>query len=97
MHHIYQEEDLKDLAGLQIDFLYLRWQEGTFMEQVFQYCLDKLAPHSVVAVQGIHRSHTMGALWERMKNEGVLTFDLYDIGILHFDKTYYKQNYIVNF
>ncbi len=97
MHHIYQEEDLKDLAELQIDFLYLRWQEGTFMKQVFQYCLDKLAPHSVVAVQGIHRSHTMEAQWERMKSEGVLTFDLYDIGILHFDKTYYKQNYIVNF
>ena len=97
MRHIYQEEDLKGIAELQIDFLYLRCQEVTFMEQVFRYCLERLSPHSVVAVQGIHHDAGMEALWERMKSEGILTFDLYDIGILHFDKTYYKQNYIVNF
>ena len=51
----------------------------------------------MIAVQGIHRDDGMEALWERMKGEGILTFDLYDMGILHFDKTYFKQNYIVNF
>lgn len=97
MHHIYQAEDLEEIAELQVDFLYLRWQEEPFIEQVFQYCLERLTPHSVVAVQGIHRDDATKALWERMKDEGVLTFDLYDVGILHFDKTYFKQNYIVNF
>jgi hypothetical protein len=67
------------------------------MEQVFRFCLERLSPHSVIAIQGIHRDDGMKALWERMKSEGIVTFDLYDIGILHFDKTYFKQNYIVNF
>ena len=41
----------------------------------------------------------MKKLWKRMmQDEKVgITFDLYDIGILFFDKTKIKQDYIVNF
>jgi len=41
----------------------------------------------------------MKALWKRMQqDEHVgITFDLYDLGILFFDKTKIKQDYIVNF
>lgn len=41
----------------------------------------------------------MKKLWKcMMQDEKVgITFDLYDIGILFFDKTKIKQDYIVNF
>lgn len=41
----------------------------------------------------------MKNLWERLKADDRvgITFDLYDVGILFFDKTKIKQHYIVNF
>ena len=41
----------------------------------------------------------MKTLWNQLKEDervGV-TFDLYDLGLLFFDKTKIKQHYIVNF
>ena len=51
------------------------------------------------AVQGICYSKKMKTLWNQLKEDervGV-TFDLYDLGLLFFDKTKIKQHYIVNF
>ena len=44
-------------------------------------------------------SKAMKNLWERLKADDRvgITFDLYDVGILFFDKTKIKQHYIVNF
>ena len=41
----------------------------------------------------------MKQLWKRLKTDDKvgITFDLYDVGILFFDKTKIKQHYIVNF
>ena len=97
MLHIYQEEDLRKIAEVQIDFLYLRYQDRAFTEKVFTACLQGTTEKSVFCIQGIHRDREMEALWKRMQEEATVTFDLYDVGILHFDKTYYKQDYIVNF
>ena len=97
MLHIYQEEDLQKIAELQIDFLYLRYQNEVFTEKIFYGCLPCTTEKSVFCIQGIHQDKAMEALWKRMQQEAVVTFDLYDVGILHFDKTYYKQDYIVNF
>jgi len=97
MLHLYGDEDLQKIAELQVDFLYLRRQDPLFMEKVFTESLRNSTAKSVFAIQGIHHDNEMKALWKRMKKSAVITFDLYDIGILHFDKTYYKQDYIVNF
>ena len=50
-------------------------------------------------VHGICYSKEMRAFWKRLQaDERVgITFDLYDIGLLFFDKTKIKQHYIVNF
>ena len=41
----------------------------------------------------------MKALWKKWQaDERVgITFDLYDVGLLFFDKTKIKQQYIINF
>ena len=50
-------------------------------------------------IEGIRYTPQMSALWKRMKQDGRagITFDLYDLGIIFFDKTKIKQDYIVNF
>ena len=82
-------------AGVPVGFLYLHdYRHPEFMEEVFRIC-----GKSVFVIEGIRYTSQMKALWKRMQqDEHVgITFDLYDLGILFFDKTKIKQNYIVNF
>lgn len=50
---------------------------------------------SVIIVDGIHRSREMQNMWHTIKqNRAVaVSFDLYSMGILFFDKSYKRQNY----
>lgn len=54
---------------------------------------------SVMVVDGICRGRTMRELWSHIvaDNRCILTFDLYDVGLVFFDSKYVKQNYKVNF
>ena len=54
---------------------------------------------SSVIIGEIYASTEREGWWKRlMTDERVrLTFDLYDIGLMLFDKKRYKQNFIVNF
>ena len=56
-------------------------------------------PKSVFVVHGICYSKEMKTLWKKWQaDERVgITFDLYDVGLLFFDKTKIKQQYIINF
>jgi len=87
-------------AGVPVDFLYLHdYRHPDFMEEVFRICAARTAKKSVFVVEGIRYTPQMKRLWKRMiqdKKTGI-TFDLYDIGILFFDKTKIKQDYIVYF
>jgi len=69
------------------------------VEDVFRICLARVVQQSVFVIRGIHYSKAMKNLWERLKADDRvgITFDLYDVGILFFDKTKIKQHYIVNF
>ena len=61
--------------------------------------VQRVTLKSVFVVQGICYSKKMKTLWNQLKEDervGV-TFDLYDLGLLFFDKTKIKQHYIVNF
>lgn len=86
--------------GVPVDFLYLHdFRHPEFVEEVFRVCLPRTTPRSVVVVEGIAYNGPMRRLWKRMREDervGV-TFDLYDVGILFFDRTKIKQHYVVNF
>lgn len=69
------------------------------IEKNFLFLCDKMSKESAVVIYGIGYSPAMQALWKRLianKHVGV-SFDLYDLGVLFFDTTLPKHNYIVNF
>lgn len=95
--------DLSELfleSGVPVDFLYVHYHRNpALVEEVFRICIDRSAPQSVFVIGGIHASKAMKALWKRMQADERtgISFDLYDVGIIFFDKTKIKQHYIVNF
>lgn len=95
--------DLSELfleSGIPVDFLYLHdYRHSDFMEEVFRICAARVTEKSIFVIEGIRYNSKMLALWKRMKkDERVgITFDLYDLGIIFFDKTKIKQDYIINF
>ena len=95
--------DLSELfldTDVPVDFLYLNdFRNPELLEKVFDNCVRRTTLKSVFVVHGICYSKEMKALWKRLQeDERVgITFDLYDLGLLFFDKTKIKQHYIVNF
>lgn len=95
--------DLSELfleADVSVDFLYLHdYRHPQFVENVFQICVARTTGKSVFIIEGICYNSKIRAVWKRMRcHERVgITFDLYDLGILFFDQTKIKQDYIVNF
>ena len=95
--------DLSELfldADTPVDFLYLNdYRNPDLLEEAFRVCAHRTTPKSVFVVHGICYSKEMKALWKKLQaDERVgITFDLYDVGLLFFDKTKIKQQYIVNF
>ena len=71
----------------------------TSVEEVFRICSTRTRGKSVFVIEGIRYTPQLSALWKRMKQDGRagITFDRYDLGIIFFDKTKIKQDYIVNF
>ena len=95
--------DLSELfldADTSVDFLYLNdYRNPDLLEEVFRVCAHRATPKSVFVVHGICYSKEMKVLWKKWQADerGGITFDLYDVGLLFFDKTKIKQQYIVNF
>ena len=95
--------DLSELfleADVPVDFLYLHdFHHPAFVEQVFEVCVSRTTARSLFVIEGVRYTPAMTALWKRLrKHECVgITFDLYDLGILFFDKSRTKQDYIVNY
>lgn len=95
--------DLSELpagADLPVDFLYVHdYRRPEFVEEVFRLCAERTTGQSVFVVEGIGYTRAMRRLWRRMqRHERVgVTFDLYDLGILFFDRSKNKQDYVVNF
>lgn len=87
-------------ADVPVDFLYIHhYRNPSLVEEVFRICAARSTQQTVFVINGIYYSKEMKRLWKRLKtDERVgITFDLYDVGILFFDKTKIKQHYIVNF
>lgn len=69
-----------------------------FYEEVFEQALSHVGQHSCFIIGGIYESKEKKEWWKKVvasKKTGI-TFDLYDVGLVFFDKARYKQHYIVN-
>lgn len=95
--------DLSELfldADVPVDFLYLDAPEHSdLLEKVFDICVRRTTLCSIFVIRGIGYNKKMKQLWNRLQQDervGV-TFDLFDVGLLFFDRTKIKQHYIVNF
>lgn len=96
--------DLSELfleAGAHVDFLYLHCNPNseTLANDILEVCLNRITSASVFVIKGIHANKEMKKKWKELCNNNVtgVTFDLYDLGIVFFDKSLVKQHYIVNF
>jgi hypothetical protein len=95
--------DLTDLfleKDVPVDFLYLHnYKNPALMEDVFRVCAARIHERSVFVIGGIGYSKQMRTLWKRLiADERVgVTFNLYDVGILFFDKVKVKQHYKIRF
>lgn len=87
-------------SGIPVGFLYLHdYRHPELVEEVLRVCIGRTAPTSVFVIEGIRYTSRMRVVWERFSRhaQAGVTFDLYDLGIIFFDKTKIKQDYIVNF
>ena len=95
--------DLSELfleSDTSVDFLYLHdYRRPEFVEEVLRICIARTAKKSVFVIEGIRYTSQMHAVWKRIRQHEKtgITFDLYDLGIIFFDKTKIKPDYIVNF
>jgi len=70
-----------------------------YINKVYEEQADKMSPKGMMVIYGIYENASMKDLWQKLMSDyrAGITFDLYDVGIILFDKKYTKQDYIVNF
>lgn len=83
----------------QIDMLYINSSPAELAEAAFDKAAPLLTERSICIVMNIYSSAEMRQCWQHMKEmeQSGITFDLYDLGIIFFDRKKIKQHYIVNF
>ncbi|WP_455674595.1 hypothetical protein [Phocaeicola sp.] len=97
-----KEKTLRQLQGKLnelpvVDCLHIA--QTPFYKEVFEQTLPHAGADSWFIIGGIHASKAKSEWWKQVvadERTGV-TFDLYDIGLVFFDKKRYKQHHIVNF
>lgn len=77
----------------------MRITTGDGAEQAYEQAVAKAGQRSVLVIEGIKRCGKARALWRKAVGDSRtgVTFDLYYVGIVFFDKKRYKENHIVNF
>ena len=88
----------KELTKIgKVDFLHIGFTP--YYKEVFEVAFPYLHEGSCVVMGDIYTSAEREAWWkERTTDERVvITFDLYDIGLMLFEGKRFKQNYKVNF
>ena len=89
----------QSLEGIQTVELALMSLSDSLAESCYESILQKVDEHSVLAVEGIAANRQSKQMWRDIVDDdrtGV-SFDLYDCGLVFFDKQRYKKNYIINF
>ncbi len=99
---IKNELDLNDVLQLfekikKIDCIHIGFTP--YYKEIFDLALNYIDEKSIIIVGTPYSSTEKKHWWEEVKNDSrvVITFDLYDIGIITFPEKRYKQNYVVNF
>ena len=61
--------------------------------------MKHIQPDTVFFLEGIRANQEMRVLWKEICNrkDVILTFDLYQIGIVIFQPRFFKKNYVVYF
>jgi hypothetical protein len=67
--------------------------------EVYERALPYVGPQSWFIIGGIHADKERAAWWQQVVADprAVITYDLYDIGLVFFPEKRYKQHYVVNF
>lgn len=80
-------------------FIYLNSLSPIYINKVYEEEVDKMGPKGMMVIYGIYQNQEMKQVWQQLKSDSRsgITFDLYDVGIILFDKKITKQDYIVNF
>lgn len=67
-------------------------------QQCFDEAMQKTHNGTVFIIEDIYGSRTAREWWKKVRKDSrcTLTYDLYDCGIIYFDKKRYKENYTVN-
>ncbi len=83
-----------------VGFAYINAADDTaFVRSAFDIIARHATPQTALLVNGINVCGEMKRLWREMvcDERSGITFDLYEAGIVLFDKKITKQDYIVNF
>lgn len=88
-------KDIQTLGG--IDLLHIGYTP--YYQEVFERALPFVSDASCFIIGNIYQTKEKKMWWKRLQEDErvKLTFDLYDIGLVFFDRKRIKQNYIVNF
>ena len=84
----------------QVDFVYLDFLNSTELNTyVIDQCLSHLHDQSVLVVSGIKTTKEKKEFWKHLcfRPEVSVTVDVYEFGIVFFNKKLHKRNYIVSF
>lgn len=83
-----------------VDFVYLDFLNSTELNTyVVEQCFPCLHDKSVLVVAGIKAAKEKKEFWKQLcfRPEVRVTVDVYEFGIIFFDKKLHKRNYIVSF
>ncbi len=83
-----------------VGFAYINAADDTeFVRDAFDSIARRATQQTALLINGINASKEMKRLWKEMVGDerSGITFDLYEAGIVLFDKKITKQDYIVNF
>ena len=83
-----------------VDLLYLhRVESPSLLREAFRLCAPLTTDQSLVVVQGIGYTPEMKQLWHELKGDPLVSvsFDLFDLGLLFFDRSKQRQHYKVSF
>jgi hypothetical protein len=78
---------------------FLRISPSGNYRDLYEKALSHTDTNSIIVIEDIYQRHETKDFWQSVvKDERTgETFDLYDCGIIFFDRTRYKKNYIINF
>ena len=100
--HFYNECQVDHLTELlsrlgKVDFFYI--DDAIHTQQILKTVLPYVHDHTLIVVRHIHHNSALFAIWQQFIQtaEVRVTFDLYDFGLIYFEKRLNKEDYVINY